>query len=121
MRRTDGTLVWSGLTASLHRNEAGEPQNYIAVVQDDSKRKAAGGLEHYRIHLEDLVAQRTTALAAANRELESFSYSVSHDLKAPLRSIDGFNVILAEDYRIARQPGRIICNASAARCSTWGG
>ena len=99
LRRTDGTLVWSRLTASLHRNEAGEPQYYIAVVQDDSKRKAAEAeLEHYRIHLEDLVAQRTTALAAANRELESFSYSVSHDLKVPLRSIDGFSQILAEDY-----------------------
>lgn len=99
LRRTDGTLVWSRLTASLHRNEAGEPQYYIAVVQDDSKRKAAEAeLEHYRMHLEDLVAQRTTALAAANRELESFSYSVSHDLKAPLRSIDGFSQILAEDY-----------------------
>lgn len=97
--RADGSLVWARLTASLHRNEAGEPQYYIAIVQDESKRKAAEAeLEHYRMHLEDLVAQRTTALAAANRELESFSYSVSHDLKAPLRSIDGFSQILAEDY-----------------------
>jgi PAS domain S-box-containing protein len=119
--RKAGAPVWAEVRTTFLRDPEGQPVGLLGVCRDISKRKAAEvELVEHRAHLEKLVAERTSALTWANRQLTEeiqerqsaqealkksaekiklFAYSVSHDLKSPAIGIYGLTKLLSRQYR----------------------
>lgn len=96
--RKDGTAVWVHIRTSLVSTASGEPKHMVSVVTDINERKAAQEeIQRLNLSLEQRIGERTAELEEAIKELKSFSYSVSHDLRAPLRAISGFSQTLKTD------------------------
>jgi PAS domain S-box-containing protein len=96
--RKDGSRFWANTVLTPIHDEAGRRWGFAKITRDLTERKRAEEeIARLNADLERRVRERTGELEAANAEMEAFSYSVSHDLRAPLRAIDGFSQALTED------------------------
>ncbi len=115
LRRHDGEYRWHLARRVPIRNLEGEIIRWVGSATDIHDQKRFAEL------LELQVKERTAALTAANKELEAFSYSVSHDLRAPLRGIDGFSRMLETRYgHLLPQQGLEFIQRTRAAASRMG-
>ena len=102
--KKSGQPIWAELNLTRVKNTTGL-EYCIGIIQDISQRKEIEDtIQKLNAGLEDMVQQRTEQLKAAYAELEAFSYSVSHDLRSPLRLINGFIKVLAHDMADRMKP-----------------
>ncbi|MGA9507164.1 MAG: PAS domain S-box protein [Candidatus Sulfotelmatobacter sp.] len=103
--REHETGVWIESSGNPLKNSDGASRGGVVAFRDVTQRRIdEREIRKLNDELEEKVVQRTRQLEAANHELEAFTYSVSHDLRAPLRHIGGFSRILIEDFGSRMDP-----------------
>ena len=114
----DGRETWVSTTKMPLRNAEGETIGIFGISHDITERKRS---EQAIRQLNADLERQAEQLQAANKELEAFSYSVSHDLRAPLRAIDGYTRILLEDYEpVLDEEGKRLCGVISREARRMG-
>jgi PAS domain S-box-containing protein len=114
----DGRETWVTTTKMPLRDSEGQTIGIFGISHDITERKRAEQAIH---QLNADLEKQAEQLQAANKELEAFSYSVSHDLRAPLRAIDGYTRILVEDYEsLLDNEGKRICGVISREARRMG-
>lgn len=98
IRNKQGEMRWIQVSALPLLDDKKSPTIYGAIVDITEQKRAEESIQQLNAELEQRVNERTAQLEAVNKELEAFSYSVSHDLRTPLRALDGFSMALLEDH-----------------------
>jgi PAS domain S-box-containing protein len=96
--KSDKTTFWAQLSAIISKESENSPTYRIVLLDISERKRAQFAIKSLNDELENRVKVRTTDLENSNNAMKSFSYTVSHDLRAPLRAIDGFSAILASKF-----------------------
>lgn len=123
LRTADGNWKWIlSLGQIEQRTVDGKPVRMLGTHTDiDALKTAEAELREINATLEARVAERTAELSAANRELETFAYAVSHDLRAPLRALNGFSQALQEDFGgVFQGPAKVYLDRIAQAAARMG-
>jgi PAS domain S-box-containing protein len=120
--RPDNSIGYYYSTFQGNYNEKGDLTSIVGTILDITERKIAESqIRKLNEELEERVIKRTEQLEAANKELEAFSYSVSHDLRSPLRTVHSFTKILIEEYEnLLDDEGKRICRIISSGATQMG-
>lgn len=107
LRHKDGRWVWVNARGRVHRRDEDQRALFMSGTHIDITDRVAAQEEVRALNasLEQRVEERTAALERSMRDMEAVSYSIAHDLRAPLRSVNGFAAVIAEEDEAALSPG----------------
>ena len=119
--KQDGTTFWALITAVAAEDSDNNLVFRIVLTDISARKQAEMEINILNTELEQRVKKRTLQLENANKELDTFSYSVAHNLRSPLRGIDGWSMALLEDYNhLLNDEGRIYLGRVRAEAQRMG-